>query len=115
MNEPQLKELYFLLDMFSKRYPDRSPESVRQTLKEALKGLSEVKPMKASDEAEYNSCQLFDSGRFNDIVLAYVILSMRKAGTATDEAMKLLGSLEASFDELTAQQALQLYRGGIEK
>lgn len=31
MNEPQLKELSALLDMFARRYPDRSPESIKET------------------------------------------------------------------------------------
>ncbi|BAL85141.1 hypothetical protein SELR_pSRC300680 (plasmid) [Selenomonas ruminantium subsp. lactilytica TAM6421] len=115
MNHTQLENLAELLEMFSKKYPDRSPESIKQALKEALKGLSEVKPMTTLDEAEYNSCQLFDTGRFNDIVLAYIVLAMKNTGMASDEAMKLLGSLENSFDELTATQALQLYRGELEK
>ena len=113
MNQLQLKELSELLDMFSKRYPDRSPESIKQALAEALKGLSEAKPMTASEEAEQNSCQLFNTGRFNDIVLAYVVLSMRSAGTASDEAMKLLDYLGKSLDDMTAERALEHYRGGL--
>lgn len=113
MNEAQLKNLSTLLDMFSKRYPDRSPEAIQETLAEALKSLSEVKPATASEQAEQDSCQLFNTGRFKDIVLAYVVLSMRTAGTPQEEAMKLLGTMDKVFDNMTAEQALQHYRAGI--
>ncbi len=113
MNKVQLENLAELLDMFSKRYPDRSPDSIEQTLKEALQGLSEAKPMTVSDQVEQNSCQLFNTGRFNDIVLAYVVLSMRSAGTASDEAMKILDYLEKSLDDMSAEKALERYRGGV--
>lgn len=54
MNEAQLKNLYALLDMFAKRYPGRSPEAIKETLREALKSLSEVKPATASEQ---DGCQ----------------------------------------------------------
>lgn len=66
------------------------------------------------DQVEHNNCQLFDTGCFNDIVLAYVVLSMKTAGTASDEAMKILGALSHSLDDMTAEQALERYRGVIE-
>lgn len=113
MNKVQLENLAELLDMFSKKYPDRSPDSIEQTLKEALRGLSEAKPMTVSDQVEQNSCQLFNTGRFNDIVLAYVVLSMRSAGTASDEAMKILDYLEKSLDNMSAEKAVERYRGGV--
>lgn len=113
MNKVQLENLAELLDMFSKKYPDRSPDSIEQTLKEALRELSEAKPMTVSDQVEQNSCQLFNTGRFNDIVLAYVVLSMRSAGTASDEAMKILDYLEKSLDNMSAEKALERYRGGV--
>ncbi|SFB10257.1 hypothetical protein [Selenomonas ruminantium] len=62
---------------------------------------------------EQNSCQLFNTGRFNDIVLAYVILSMRNARTPQDEALKLIDALGHNLDSMTAEQALQHYRAGI--
>ena len=114
MNESQVQTLYSLLDMFSKRYPDKSPDAVKDTLKEALKMLSEVKPLTHSEQVEQDSCQLFNTGRFNDIVLAYLIVSMRKSGTPQDEAMKLLDTMSHAFDELTAEQALERYRGNIQ-
>ncbi len=113
MNEPQLKELSDLLGMFSRRYPDRSPESIKETLAEALTALSEVKPLTGLDEVEKNSCHLFDTGRFKDIVLAYVIISMRAANSPQDEAMKLLDTLNQAFDNYTAEEALERYRGSI--
>ena len=66
------------------------------------------------NQIEKENCRLFDSGRFNDIVLAYLIVSMIKSGTPQDEAMKLLDTMGHAFDELTAEQALERYRGNIQ-
>ena len=60
---------------------------------------------------EKNSCQLFDTGRFNDIAYAYMVCAMREAGTPLDEAGKILEKLGRCFDELTAEQALARFRG----
>lgn len=114
MNESQLKTLYALLDMFKKRYPDKSPEAVKETIKESLKMLSDVKPLAHSEQVEQDSCQLFNTSRFNDIVLAYLIIAMRTADTPQDEAMKLLDTFNHTLDEMTAEQALERYRGGIQ-
>lgn len=70
--------------------------------------------MTHSEQVEQNSCQLFNTGRFNDIVLAYLIVSMRAAGTPQDEAMKLLDTMSHAFDGMTAEQALERYRGNIQ-
>lgn len=113
MNESQLKTLYALLDMFSKRYPDKSPEAVKETIKESLKMLSDVKPLSHSEQVEQDSCQLFNTSRFNDIVLAYLIIAMRTADTPQDEAMKLLDTFGHTLDEITAEQALERYRGNV--
>ena len=115
MNELQLKELSALLETFSRRYPDRSPDNIKKTLEEALTALSEVKPLTAQDVAEKNSCMLFDTGRFKDIVLAYLIISMRAANSPQDEAMKLLDTLNQAFDKFTAEEALERYRGSIQQ
>lgn len=61
--------------------------------------------------SEDNNCQLFDTGRFNDIAYAYVVCAMREAGTPLSEAGKLLEKLGHCFDELTAEQALARFRG----
>lgn len=113
MNEEQLKELYALLDMFQKKYPDRSPEEVKKTLAEALAALAEAPTMRDIDKVEQESCRLFDTGRFNDVVMAYVILSMKAAGTAQEAAMNILDTLGHAFDEMSATEALERYRGSV--
>ena len=88
--------------------------NIKKTLEEALTALSEVKPLTAQDEAEKNSCMLFDTGRFKDIMLAYLIISMRAANSSQDEAMKLLDTLNQAFEKFTAEEALERYRGSIQ-
>ena len=66
------------------------------------------------EQIEHDNCQLFDTGRFNDIVLAYVILAMRASKTPQDEAMKLIDTLGHAFDDMTAEQALARYRGNVQ-
>ena len=58
---------------------------------------------------------LFDTGRFKDIVLAYLIISMRAANSPQDEAMKLLDTLNQAFDNFTAEEVLARYRGSIQQ
>ena len=53
--------------------------------------------------------------RFKDIMLAYLIISMRAANFPQDEAMKLLDTLNQSFDKFTAEEALARYRGSIQQ
>ena len=111
MNESQLKTLYALLDMFSKRYPDKSPEVIKEAIKESLKMLSDVKSLTHSEQVEQDSCQLFNTGRFNDIVLAYLIIAMRTADTPQDEAMKLLDTFRSHFrrnDRRASPRAIQM-------
>lgn len=70
--------------------------------------------MTNSEQIEHDSCQLFNTGRFNDIVLAYLVVAMRTTGTPQDEAMKLLDTLGHSLDEMTAEQALERYRVNVQ-
>lgn len=66
------------------------------------------------DHIEQDNCQLFNTGRFNDIVLAYLVVAMRTADTPHSEAMKLLDTFNHTLDEMTAEEALERYRGGIQ-
>ena len=113
MDEAQLKELYALLDMFKKKYPDHSPEEVKAIMAEALEALADTPPMTDTDRIERESCKLFNTGRFNDVVLAYVVLSLNAAGTAQDAAMNILDTLYHSFDRFTAEEALTRYRNSF--
>ncbi len=65
------------------------------------------------EQIEHDNCQLFDTGRFNDIVLAYLVLSMKAADTPPEDAMKLLDTIGHAFDEMTAEEALSRYRGAL--
>ena len=65
------------------------------------------------EQIEHNNCQLFNTGRFNDIVLAYLVLAMRASKTPQDEAMKIIDTLGHAFDEITAEEALARYRGTL--
>ncbi len=50
-----------------------------------------------------------------DIVLAYLIISMRAANSPQEEAMNLLDTLNQAFDKFTAEEALERYRGSIQQ
>lgn len=65
------------------------------------------------NQIEKDSCQLFNTGRFNDIVLAYMMLSMKAADVPSDKAGEILNSLHSALDEMTAEQALERYRGNV--
>ncbi|BAL84745.1 hypothetical protein SELR_pSRC400940 (plasmid) [Selenomonas ruminantium subsp. lactilytica TAM6421] len=65
------------------------------------------------EQIEKENCRLFDSGRFNDIVLAYLVLSMKAANTPHKDAMELLDTMGHAFDEMTAEEALNRYRGAL--
>lgn len=57
-----------------------------------------------------NSCMLFDTGRFNDIAMAYTVLAMRAAKTPHDEAVKVIGALQDALNEMNAAEALERFR-----
>lgn len=65
-------------------------------------------------ESEQRLCQEFDSGRYNNICLAYVVLALRQAekhaGLNPKDAQNVLLAVHQGFDDLTAEEALNLYR-----
>ena len=62
------------------------------------------------NQIEKENCRLFDSGRFNDIVLAYLVLTMKAADTPHKDAMAILDTLGHAFDEMSAEEALNKCR-----
>ena len=45
------------------------------------------------NQIEQENCRLFDSGCSNDIVLAYLVLSMKAADTSTEDALVIWSCL----------------------
>ena len=58
---------------------------------------------------EQQDCQLFNTGRFNDIVYAYFVMAARQAKLPNENVVPLL----AAFN-MSAEEALQRFRGGIQ-
>ena len=59
---------------------------------------------------EEKSCQLFDSGQFNEIMRAYLVLAMREAQVPPKMAGDVLEWLQVNLDDSSAQMALTKYR-----
>lgn len=62
---------------------------------------------------EQQDCQLFNTGRFNDIVYAYFVMAARQAKLPNDSAVDLLEALQDSLNNISAEEALERFRGGI--
>lgn len=111
MNERQLEELLERLALFSRKHPDLSPDAVKQTFREVSEVLGQAEHMGRNEGTEHDSCQLFDSGRFNDIVYAYLICAMRDAHTPSEQANEILGSLHCLLDDTPSKLILERFRG----
>ena len=65
-------------------------------------------------ESEQRSCEEFNSGRYNSIAMAYLILALRQAeenaGLKRQDAQNVLLAFHQGLDGLTAEEALNLYR-----
>lgn len=62
---------------------------------------------------EQQDCQLFNTGRFNDIVYAYFVMAARQAKTPNEAVVPLLAALEDVLHTMSAEEALERFRGGI--
>jgi hypothetical protein len=63
---------------------------------------------------EQQDCQLFNTGRFNDIVYAYFVMAARQAKTPNEAVVPLLAALEDVLHTMSAEEALERFRGGIQ-
>lgn len=57
-------------------------------------------------------CALFDTGVFNTICKGYMLIALKELELAGEDREKALHCLSAAFDEVTAEEAAQLYRKG---
>jgi hypothetical protein len=62
---------------------------------------------------EQQDCQLFNTGRFNDIVYAYFVMAARQAKIPNEAVVPLLAALEDVLHSMPAEEALQRFRGGV--
>ncbi|MBE6101696.1 MAG: hypothetical protein E7200_06300 [Selenomonas ruminantium] len=60
--------------------------------------------------SEEKDCETFDTGRFNEIMRAYLVLAMRDAKVPAKMAGDVLEWLQVNLDEKPAQIALAQYR-----
>lgn len=61
---------------------------------------------------EENACQMFDTGQFNKISRAYLILAMYNLQVPEYQAQELLAEVGGLMDVMPAEEALKLIRGG---
>lgn len=66
-------------------------------------------------EYEQQDCQLFNTGRFNDIVYAYFVMAARQAKLPNENVVPLLAALEDVLSNMSAEEALQRFRGSIQQ
>ena len=64
---------------------------------------------------EQQDCQLFNTGRFNDIVYAYFVMAARQAQLPNENVVPLLTALEDVLNNMSAEEALQRFRGSIQQ
>jgi len=57
---------------------------------------------------EQQDCQLFNTGRFNDIVYAYFVMAVRQAKLPKENMVPLLAALEDVLNSNTASFVLRL-------
>jgi len=57
---------------------------------------------------EQQDCQLFNTGRFNDIVYAYFVMAARQAKLPKENMVPLLAALEDVLNSNTASFVLRL-------
>lgn len=60
---------------------------------------------------EKEICRKFDTGQFNDIAIAYLILALQAADISTDQAKTVLNMYGHLLDDKKAEEVLWLYRG----
>ena len=60
---------------------------------------------------EIRACQQFDSGQFNEICRAYLIIAMLNMEVPQDMAMHILCEMGDLMDTITAEEALKVVRG----
>ena len=65
-------------------------------------------------KSEQRLCEEFNSGRYNNIAMAYLALALRQAeehsGLKRKDAQNVFLAFHQGLDGLTAEEALDLYR-----
>lgn len=107
----KLQTLLSLLEEFKRNYPHHTPADYDKLYVNVVQEISRT-PSDATLE-EKDSCQLFNTGRFNDIVLAYMMLSLKAAEVPEKKAIEVLDMMYHAFDEMTAEEALTRYRNSL--
>ena len=107
----KLQDLLYLLDEFKHNYPHHVPEGFDKLYVNVMQEIARTPSDTALEEKD--SCRLFDSGRFNDIALAYMMLSLKAAEVPEKKATEALAMMYHAFDELHAEEALTRYRNTL--
>lgn len=65
--------------------------------------------------SEKTACKLYDTGQFNKISRAYLILAMYNLQVPEYQAQELLAEVGGLMDVMPAEEALKLIRGGSDR
>ena len=54
-------------------------------------------------------CEMFNTGKFNEIAMGYALEAMRGAKLEEETIWKVISRMQGAFDDLTAEEALAVY------
>ena len=57
------------------------------------------------------ACERFDTGVYNDIMLAYIINAMKASNVKKETADNILDAISEELDRFTAAEVVSKYRG----
>ena len=105
MNQEQTKELLSLLALFAHENGRENLEALKTVQNMAANAYITTQP---SDNPKEQACRAFNSGDFNDIAYAYLILACKRAGLDDNTGAALLETMGHLFDEIPAEEAMKM-------
>lgn len=102
MTQVEIEELMGLLAKFAHENGRENLEPLR-TIKSMVANAYLTATPSSNDEM---NCRAFDTGRFNEITYAYMLLACKQVGLDDETGKKMLGAMHGLYDEIGAEQAL---------
>ena len=102
MTQVEIEELMGLLGRFSHEHGRENLETLK-TIKSMVANAYLTATPSSNDEMD---CRAFDTGRFNEITYAYLLLACKQIGLDDETGKKMLDVMHGLYDEIGAEQAL---------